>query len=276
VTSSTIELPVVPPERGKKGFTVRVHSWSSTVLYLSVFAGLSCGAGGVGLAAGQASSGQRHSTRFTDPPGQETEAVQRLIDRAKAALEAGGSTTTLLTDPSFLPAHEWPRFRKLVRDSAQPSPLTIVSPNEPGDPLIVTGRIVGRDGRPVPAAVLYVYQTSSKGWYSDRAAHVAAREGDRRHARLFGYVKTDAGGRFEVRTIRPGGYPDGNLPAHIHVEVERGGQPADSLITEIRFDDDRRLTAEERKRSQQEGFVIAKVTTESENHQRVEVEFRMR
>jgi protocatechuate 3,4-dioxygenase beta subunit len=123
---------------------------------------------------------------------------------------------------------------------------------------------------------LYIYQTNDEGWYSDRAAHVGGVEGDRKHARLFGYLKTDGEGRFEVRTIRPSGYPDSNLPAHLHVEVEPANKPGGSLITEIQFDDDPRLTAEWRKRSQKEGFVIAKVRTDSENRQRVEVELKMR
>jgi protocatechuate 3,4-dioxygenase beta subunit len=202
--------------------------------------------------------------------------MQQLIDRAEAALKSGKSTTALLTDASFQAAREWPRFRKLVRDSAQPSAVTIVPPNEPGEPLTITGQVVDGQGRPIPAAVVYVYQTSSKGWYSDRAAHVAGQEGDRKHARLFGYVKTDAAGHFEVRTIRPGGYPDSNLPVHIHVEVERTAPAAAGLVTEIRFDDDPRLTPEQWRRSQQEGLVIAKVTTESDKRQRVDVEFKLR
>jgi protocatechuate 3,4-dioxygenase beta subunit len=200
--------------------------------------------------------------------------VRRSIDQAKTALESGKSTTAILTDTSFLPVHEWPRFRKLIRDSAQFPPMTIISAQEPGEPLTISGRVVDGSRRPVKAALMYVYQTSSKGWYSDRAAHVGAVEGDRKHARLFGYLKTDAEGRFEIRTIRPAGYPDSDLPAHIHVEVEAPDRPAGGLVTEIQFDDDLRLTAAWRKRSGQEGFVIAKVTTDSEKHKRVEVELR--
>jgi protocatechuate 3,4-dioxygenase beta subunit len=247
---------------------MQLNPRASTAVRLVILAGLVFWAG--------PASAQPASTRFADPPGAETEAVQRLIDQARTALEGGKSPSAILSDAAFLPAHEWPRFRKLIHDSAQASPLTIVSEQEPGTPMTVTGRVVDRSGQPVKAAVLYFYQTSAKGWYSDRAAHVGGMEGDRRHARLFGYLETDAEGRFELRTIRPVGYPDSDLPAHIHVEVEPANGAAGRLITEIQFDDDPRLTPAWRKRSQQERFIIVKVAADSGNRQRVEVELRMR
>ena len=255
---------------------MRVQSWASIAPSVALLAGLSCWTGVIGLVSGQPPAAQLDPTKFAEPPGQENEAIKRIIDQAKGELESGKSPTAILSDASFLPAHEWPRFRQLMRDSAQPAPLTIVSAKEQGEPLTVTGRVVEGSGQPVKAAVMYFYQTSSKGWYSDRAAHVGGKEGDRKHARLFGYLKTDAEGRFELRTIRPAGYPNSNLPAHIHIEVELANKPAAILITEIQFDDDTRLTADLRKRSQQEGFIIAKVAVDSEKRQRVEVELKMR
>jgi protocatechuate 3,4-dioxygenase beta subunit len=177
-----------------------------------------------------------------------------------------------LVDPAYLPAHEWPRFRQLIRQNAPSPAVTLVVPTEPGEPLAVTGRVLDRAGRPIPRATLYLYQTSAKGWYADRAPHVSGMEGDRRHARLFGYLVTDDAGRFEVRTVRPGGYPRSNLPAHIHVEVERPGAPAGGLITEIQFDDDPRLTPEMRVRSRREGFVIAPVEAGRDRVRHVRVE----
>jgi protocatechuate 3,4-dioxygenase beta subunit len=212
-------------------------------------------------------------TRFTPAPGNETEEAKKLVDEAHSALRAGRSATEILTDPSCLPAHEWPRFRKLIRQYAVLSHTTIVTPTEPGTRMIIEGRVLDRAGQPMRGALIYVYQTSAKGWYSDRAAHFAAREGDRRHARLFGYMRTDADGRYELQTIRPGGYPDADLPAHIHVEIEPT-QPSGTVVTEIQFDDDHRLTPAWRLRSQAEGFRIAKVRTDANGTQRLYVEFR--
>jgi protocatechuate 3,4-dioxygenase beta subunit len=215
-------------------------------------------------------------TKFTPAPGNENAEARKRIDEAEAALRSGKSTTAILTDPSFLPAHEWPRFRKLINELALSSHATIVTPTEPGTRMVVAGRVLDRAGQPVRGALIYVYQTSAKGWYSDRAAHFDAREGDRRHARLFGYMRTDADGRYELHTIRPAGYPDADLPAHIHVEIESPARPAGALVTEIQFDDDRRLTAEWRRRSRQEGFQIAKVHEDVGGAQRVQVDFQTR
>ena len=100
------------------------------------------------------------------------------------------------------------------------------------------------------------YQTDSRGWYSADRPHVEANEGDRRHARLFGYVITGADGKFELITVKPSGYPNSDLPAHIHIEIEAKGY--DNLISELLFDDDPRLEGDRRKRSIQEGFEVAK------------------
>jgi protocatechuate 3,4-dioxygenase beta subunit len=215
-------------------------------------------------------------TRFTAAPGDETEEVKKRIDETEAALRAGTSSDEILTDPSFLPAHEWPRFRKLIRQGALSSRATIVPPSEPGTRMAVTGRVLNQNGQPVRGAIIYVYQTSAKGWYSDRAAHFKSPEGDRRHARLFGYMRTDVEGRYELHTIRPAGYADADLPAHIHVEIEPPVQPSAGLVTEIQFDDDPRLTPQWRRRSQQEGFQIAKVQRDVAGVQRVSVDFQTR
>jgi protocatechuate 3,4-dioxygenase beta subunit/tetratricopeptide (TPR) repeat protein len=211
-------------------------------------------------------------SRFTPPPGEETDEAKRLIDQAQMRLKSGKSTTDIFTDPAYLGVHQWPRFRNLLRDFAQSSQATIVTPAEPGVPMVVTGRVIDLSGRPVKGAMVYVYHTSAKGWYSDRAAHIAANEGDRKYAQLFGYLCTDDRGNFQLRTIRPAGYPDADLPAHIHVEVGRPDRRPGNLVTEIQFDDDPRFTPEWRRRSHQERFVIAKVDTDARGVQQVRVE----
>jgi protocatechuate 3,4-dioxygenase beta subunit len=211
--------------------------------------------------------------KFTPPPGEETTAVKALIDRAKEALAAGKAPGTVLSDAQFLPAHEWPRFRQLIRHHAGPAPLTIVTSKEPGTPIAVRGTVRGPNGQSLPKVLLYVYHTSSKGWYSDRASHVSGNAGDHKHARLFGYLRTDDDGRYEFRTIRPAGYPQSDLPAHIHVEVTDGKGRV--LVTEIRFDDDPRLTAAMRKRSREEGFVICPVARGADGVQQVRADLQL-
>ena len=160
---------------------------------------------------------QADEPRVTPPPGEETAAIKSLIDRAQTTLAGGAATGLLLSDPSYMTAHEWPRFRSLIRQYARTNQTVIVTPQEPGDSLIVTGTLTNKQGAPVKDALIYFYQTSAKGWYSDKAPHVSGNSGDERHARLFGYLRTNQNGEYEFRTIRPAGYPRSDLPAHIHV-----------------------------------------------------------
>jgi protocatechuate 3,4-dioxygenase beta subunit len=103
--------------------------------------------------------------------------------------------------------------------------LVLVDNDEPGTRLTLTGTVIDRSGRPVPDAELHVYQTDASGRYThDRAM-------DEPHARLAGWVLTDDLGRFEIHTIRPGGYQktvklgdrERKIPAHIHIDVSAQG-----------------------------------------------------
>ncbi|HEX7183915.1 MAG TPA: hypothetical protein VF756_18945 [Thermoanaerobaculia bacterium] len=211
---------------------------------------------------------------FTDPPGPDTPEVTAQLGKAKAALESGrADVSAILSDPTYLPLHERPSFRELIRKHARSSRMTIVTPKEPGERLIVTGTLRSKDGRPLGGALVYAYQTSAKGWYSDRAAHYTASSGDDRHARLFGYLTTDPSGRFEITTIRPEGYPQSRAPQHIHLEVYVGGRP--KLGTEILFEDDPRMTTEARRLSREAGFYLVPVRRGADGVQRCAVEIRL-
>jgi Dioxygenase len=49
-------------------------------------------------------------------------------------------------------------------------------------------------------------------------------------------LRTDASGRYELRTIRPAPYPGGGVPAHIHYVVEGAGYPEQRF--ELHFEGD--------------------------------------
>ena len=213
---------------------------------------------------------------FTDPPGDESPQIRALIEAAAAALDGGKDVDAILTDPRFMPAHEYPRFRELIRSRATKSSATLVTPDEPGDKLVVTGTIRDARGQPLAGALVYAYQTSAKGWYSDRAAHIRANSGDVNHARLFAYLRTGDQGRYELRTIRPAGYPRSTLPQHIHFHVAPAGQTRDALVSEICFEDDPRMTPPVREQTQRNGFLICRVKYESEGAQRVTADFVVR
>jgi len=120
----------------------------------------------------------------------------------------------------------------------------------------VIGTVKDTDSKPVAGALVYLYHTDSRGWYAADAPHVLLNEGDIRHARLFGYVKTDKNGMFELHTIKPSGYPQSDLPAHIHVHVSANGYR--SFGTEFLFDDDERLVGKIRENSIRNDFMISK------------------
>ena len=214
--------------------------------------------------------------RFTPPPAEETPEIKNLIDKAHVSLASGRqSPIGLLTDLTYMAAHEWPRFRKLIRAYAKSNQLHIVTPQEPGEPLLVSGTISNEQGEPIKGALMYFYQTSAKGWYSEKAPHISGMAGDQKYARLFGYLKTNQEGQFEFSTIRPSGYPRSTLPAHIHIEIEvTAGQPR-TFISEIQFEDDPRLTNEMRDRAFREKLLIFPVKREANGVMRVKADFQI-
>lgn len=73
---------------------------------------------------------------------------------------------------------------------------------------------------------------------------------------------------------RPAGYPNSNLPAHIHIEIAVPGDEPRTFISEILFADDPRLTNEVRERSLREGLVIFPVTRSTNGEWRVQADFQ--
>jgi protocatechuate 3,4-dioxygenase beta subunit len=117
----------------------------------------------------------------------------------------------------------------LVTQGGSPR-ISLAPADEPGERLIVSGRVFGPDGKtPVADASLYVYQTDKEGIYSRPV-------NDSRTPRLRANLRSDAEGRYEYSTIKPGSYPDTRNPAHIHYVVKAPGYR--DRIFEIVFADD--------------------------------------
>jgi protocatechuate 3,4-dioxygenase beta subunit len=163
----------------------------------------------------------------------------------------------VLTAEKYMHLHSNPAFRMLMKEFAPTGKITIVTKEEPGKRIKVRCSVLDSLARPFSNALVYIYQTSAKGWYADTAAHILTYEGDMRHARLFGYVITDKDGNFEVETIQPSGYPKSDLPAHIHISIWRNEKYVAGVPGELLFDDDERLTSERRKAALRDGFLIA-------------------
>ena len=129
------------------------------------------------------------------------------------------SVSEILTDTSYMYLHSLTSFRDVIRRNAKAEEISIVSKFEPGVRTVINGVVTNSSGNPLKNILIYFYHTSDKGWYSDTGVHILLNEGDHRHARLFGYVKTDKEGKFRINTIRPNGYPKTDLAAHIHIQM---------------------------------------------------------
>ena len=109
-----------------------------------------------------------------------------------------------------------------------------------GERIIVQGRVLDEDGRPVPEALVEIWQCNASGRYHH--------PGDQHDAPLDpnfyggGRARADAGGRYKFITIKPGAYPWKNhhnawRPAHIHFSLF-GPAFATRLITQMYFPND--------------------------------------
>lgn len=129
---------------------------------------------------------------------------------------------------------------------------------EPGNKLLVIGRVLKADGKtPAPNVVLYLYHTNSNGIYPTKGN---TKGWGGRHGYLRGWLKTNEKGEYSFLTIRPGSYPGGNNPAHIHVTVKEPGRN-EYWIDDYHFEDDPILTKEARKHfSNRGGNGIIKTT----------------
>jgi protocatechuate 3,4-dioxygenase beta subunit len=119
--------------------------------------------------------------------------------------------------------------------------LTRQHSGEPlGERIIVSGRVLDENARPVPHTLVEIWQANAAGRYLHGI--------DQHNAPLdpnftgCGHAMTDSEGRYRFVTIRPGEYPWGNhhnawRPAHIHFSLF-GHAFATRLVTQMYFQGD--------------------------------------
>jgi protocatechuate 3,4-dioxygenase beta subunit len=109
-----------------------------------------------------------------------------------------------------------------------------------GERMIVEGRVLDENGRPIPQTLLEMWQCNAAGRY--------AHEADQHDAPLDpnfsgnGRVVTDADGFYRFITIKPGAYPWRNhanawRPAHLHFSIA-GPSMLTRLVTQMYFPGD--------------------------------------
>jgi len=121
------------------------------------------------------------------------------------------------------------------------SDLTRRHEGEPlGERIILTGRVLDRDGEPVRDTLVEVWQANAAGRYADPADdHRAPLDPNFTGA---GRCLTDSEGRYRFVSIKPGAYPWQNhenawRPAHVHFSLF-GPQLASRLVTQMYFPGD--------------------------------------
>ena len=119
--------------------------------------------------------------------------------------------------------------------------LTRQHPGEPiGERIVVAGRVMDEDGRPIPNTLIELWQANAAGRYlhsSDN--HPAPLDPNFTGA---GRIMTDEAGNYRFVTIKPGAYPWRNhsnawRPAHIHFSLF-GPCFITRLVTQMYFPND--------------------------------------
>jgi protocatechuate 3,4-dioxygenase beta subunit len=174
---------------------------------------------------------QRDSDRH--PPAL-TPAYKTSITRSpRLARISLDQSTGEITGPTFGHGDIAPGDNDLIRNYAQDGdPI--------GERIIVHGRVLDENARPVPGTLVEIWQANAGGRYRHRKdgylAPIDPNFGG------CGRTLTDAAGHYAFRTIKPGAYPWRNRindwrPAHIHVSVF-GASFCQRLITQLYFEGD--------------------------------------
>jgi len=98
----------------------------------------------------------------------------------------------------------------------------LIERNEPGVPLLVTGRIINTDGQSLPTATIEVFHSDHHGDYDNQGFH---------HR---GQIPVHDSGEYKFETIMPGQYDD--RAQHIHYVITAPGHK--QLVTQLYFETD--------------------------------------
>jgi protocatechuate 3,4-dioxygenase beta subunit len=120
----------------------------------------------------------------------------------------------LLVTPAVI---EGPYFR-----IGAPRRESLIEPGITGERMLLTGRVLTPEGKPIPGAVMQFWMSDDQGNY-DMVGY-----------KLHGYTFADDQGRYRLEAIVPACYEPRHAK-HIHVKVQAISRP---LTTQLYFTDD--------------------------------------
>ena len=171
--------------------------------------------------------------RAWHPPAYTPQYKTSVLRSPKYALLSLETTISETTGPVFGHGLLGPFDNDLIRNFA--------TTGDPiGQRIVVHGRVLDEDARPVPGTLVEFWQANAGGRYRHKKeTYLAAIDPNFGGC---GRAITDAEGRYAFRTIKPGAYPWPNgvndwRPAHIHFSLF-GHAFAQRLITQMYFEGD--------------------------------------
>ena len=194
-----------------------------------------------------------------------------LAGRYEKALARNPNDDQALEKLHFLIARDGPfsrderiRLKQLIQQYTRQAQTTVAPPDEPGEPMVVSGTVRNAGGKPIAGALIYVFHADARGHYAPDAPM------DEPGSRLFGFMKTGADGRYEFCTIRPGGYPHAPIPQHIHMTVTAAGYREHKCRStcQLVFADDPRMTAKWHQWAKKDGNPVLSVIRDKDGIQR--------
>ena len=171
--------------------------------------------------------------RTLHPPAFTPDYKSSVLRSPRIPLWSLQNSLSEVTGPQFTPDELGPLDHDLI--------LNYAHGGEPvGERTIVHGHVRDENGRPVPGALVEVWQANAGGRYrhcnDSYLAPIDPNFGG------CGRVLTGADGHYAFRTVKPGAYPYRNFanswrPAHIHFSLFGTGF-AQRLITQMYFEGD--------------------------------------
>jgi hydroxyquinol 1,2-dioxygenase len=159
----------------------------------------------------------------------DTIGLSTLVEMINYSPTAGTTENTVL-GPFYAPGSPERAYGESMLDDA-----------DAGDKVVVRGTVTDAEGKPLEGVVIDCWQSNTDGWYAVQKADGQS------EFNLRGIYRTDADGKYEIRTVRPGKYPiphDGPVgqllkannrgwmrPGHLHTWVKHPGFK--ELITHI-------------------------------------------